>query len=432
MSNKYIYPTIKAKEEIKKQKEPDNLYQLDVQLLSSIKQIPGKVITLTNKINPAYENNKENNQDINGKDTYNIINKHDSINNINYLCNVDKMNINNNNLNNGNFTNNNYFLNNGFNNTNMNFNYFNNSQKNNSGLIQNSFPAADNQLLFPQSNNPSLLSIKSDMKNNNYLWSDIKYTQNSFTHNIFLYNNENNNYKGHITRNNIINNNLRISQLSYQLSNLGNDELIKKKKSTSLILRNNSDNNNFNIDIINKSFNSGINVSNDKKKTKENFINIKEEEKIEDNNSQKKDKKIFFNIENFCEEEDDDDTIYHNLNNNKNDANNIFNCYLKKKKKRKKFNEVYKHKCLHPKCEFSYKTKKQLQSHHFKMIPECQNDSVQIIKLINSTKGILKNVIQHSNKKKEKFEKLYENFFNQISLKNYFEFIAGSHFSDEN
>ena len=65
------------------------------------------------------------------------------------------------------------------------------------------------------------------------------------------------------------------------------------------------------------------------------------------------------------------------------------------------------------------------------MTQECQHDSVQIIKLIQSTKSILKKVIKHNNKKKEKFEKLYDTFVNKISLKSYFEFIAGSHFSDD-
>lgn len=436
MSNKYNYPISKAKEENKNQNERDSLYQLDVQLLSSLKPIPGKIIPLNNKMNQAYDNNKENNQDVNRKDTYNNIIKNDTINNINYMYSNDKMNIVNNNLNNNNFTTNNYFLNSGFNNTNMNFNSLNSYKKNNSGLIQNSFPAGDNQLLFPQSNHPSILSYKSDMKNNNCLWSDIKFTQNSYTHNLLLLNNENYNVKGNITRNNILNNNIRLSQLSYQLSNLGNDEIYKKKKSTSMILRKNSDNNNYNEDNINKSMNNEINFSGEKKKsrkqTKEKIINIKEEEKIEDNNiiSQEKNKKIFFNIENFCDEDEEDDTIYYNINSNKNDVSNLFNCYLKKKKKRKKGNEVYKHKCLHPKCEFSYKTKKQLQNHHFKMTPECQLDSVQLIKLVHDTKIILKNIIQNNKNKKEKFEKLYDNLINKISLKNYFEFIAGSHFND--
>ena len=49
---------------------------------------------------------------------------------------------------------------------------------------------------------------------------------------------------------------------------------------------------------------------------------------------------------------------------------------------------VIKH-FLITKCEFSYFTLKQLQNHHYKMTPECQNDSIQILKLIYGTKIIL-------------------------------------------
>ena len=77
MSNKYNYPISKTKEENKNQNERDSLYQLDVQLLSSLKPIPGKIIPLNNKMNQAYDNNKENNQDINRKDTYNNIIKNE-------------------------------------------------------------------------------------------------------------------------------------------------------------------------------------------------------------------------------------------------------------------------------------------------------------------------------------------------------------------
>ena len=431
MSKINNYQNSTNKEEIKLN-EPDSLYKLDIQLLSSLKSIPGKIIPLNNNMNQIPNNNKENNQDMNRKDTYNNFNRNDSINNINYPYNNDKMNINNNIINN-NHTSNNFFLNNGFNNNNINFNSYNNYQRNNSGLIQNGFSNLDNQIIYSQSNHPSLLSFKSDLKNNNYLWSDIKFTQNSFTHNILLYNNENLNLKGNINKNNLINNNLKLSQLSYQFPNFNNDEILKKKKSTSILLRQNSDNNH-NVEYNNKSINYiKINLERENNaKLKKEEININEEEKIIEDNDipPSNNKKILFNIENFYEEEEDD-TIYHNINNNKNDANNLFNCYLKKKKKRKKINPLNKYKCLHPKCDISYKTKKQLQNHHYKMSQECQLDSVQIIKLINSTKGILKKVIKNCNKKKEKFEKIYENSVKEVSLKTYFEFLAGLHFNDE-
>ena len=77
------------------------------------------------------------------------------------------------------------------------------------------------------------------------------------------------------------------------------------------------------------------------------------------------------------------------------------------KRKRKKINEIYKYKCSHPKCEYSYKTKKQLQNHHYKMTQECQLDSIEIIKMIRNSKNLLKNIIENNKNTREKFEKLY-------------------------
>ena len=74
MSNKYTHSAINKKEETKNQKEPDSLYNLDVQLLTSLKPIPGKIISLSNELTPVLNNNnKENNQIMNIKDTYNNI-----------------------------------------------------------------------------------------------------------------------------------------------------------------------------------------------------------------------------------------------------------------------------------------------------------------------------------------------------------------------
>ena len=435
MSNLLNYQAKITKEERKDQPEKDSLYLLDVQLLSSLKQIPGKIIPLDNKLGQISNNNKENNIDLNRKDTYNNILIKDSINNLNTFYNNEKIDMNNNSL----YKTNNYLFNGGINNTNLNYSPYNNYQKNSSNIIQNVCPNLENQLLVSHSNQPSYLSYKSDLRNNNYLWSDIKITQNSFTPNIFLYNSENNNAKENI--NNIINNNTKLSQLSYQFSNFVNDDFMKKKKSTTNLLKKNSSGSIQDIEINNKQINQENNFILDKNINyiKNNIIQIKEnknneEEKVDNNIislEKNKNKKIFFNIEKFYDDEEDD-TIYHNINNIKNESNNLFNCYLKKKKKRKKLIEIYnKYKCSHPKCECSYKTEKQLQSHHFKMSQECQQDSVQIIKLIHDSKNILKNIIKHSKKKKTKFENLYDDFVNKISLKNYFEFLAGSHFNDE-
>ena len=431
--------------------ESESLYKLDIQLLSSLKPIPGKTILLDNKINQISNSN----QDINRYDNINIINKNDSINNINYINN-DKTNMNNyqniNNIINNNFTTNNYFINGGFNFTNMNFNNFYSYPKNNQNTGQNCNPNFDCQLLN-SSNYPSFLSFNTDIKNNNYQWTENKFTQNSFIQNIIMYNNnENNNncnLKGsNIKNNNYTNNYVKLSQLSFQYPNCGNGDLYYFKKSSSSIIKKKSDGsiNNDNSSIKENNNKENTNANFDKKDNEEhkkglnnknnyNLININEEDNKEENKediniiSQKK-KSIYFNIEHLSESsfEEYDEKIYNNSDNN--EGNKIFNCYYTKKKRRRKDNKINKYKCSHPKCEYSFQTKKQLKNHHFKSTKECQLDSVNIIKLISNTKKILRNIIKNNKAKKEKFEKIYDYFINKISLKSYFEYISGSHFND--
>ena len=65
------------------------------------------------------------------------------------------------------------------------------------------------------------------------------------------------------------------------------------------------------------------------------------------------------------------------------------------------------------------------------MTAECQLDSIQIVKLIYDIKKILIKLIKKNKNKKEYFSKLYENCIKNISLNNYFEYIAGTFFSDK-
>ena len=428
------------KNDIPQKSENENRFLLDIQLLSSLKSIPGKIIPLSNKINDVTKTNKENNNDKNNKNETNnkiIYNN----NNKSIFTPIDKLNNNNNYINNT-YTTNNIFFNNGINNTNVNINLNNNNGPNGLGAIQEHYNFLENPLLFSPSNHPSFLSIKSDIKNNNFIWTDNKFTQNSFHfQNFMIYNgnyNQNENYNNinknnnlNSNLNNIINNNIKFSQLSYQHYNLGNEELLKRKRSTPLLFLKDSEINNIpNNNIINSEKKNSLLVlykANDNSKKENN--EEKEKNYISFNNN----KKILFNVENYSEEfyEEDDDNIYHNINNNKLDNNNLFNCYHKIKKRKRKNNEIRKYKCVHPYCEYSYKTLKQLQNHHFKMISECQLDSVQILKLIYNTKIMLINLIKKDKKKKEYYTKLYENSINNISLDNYSEFITGTHFDDK-
>ena len=463
MSNK-IGQSLQSKKDEKINENPngekENRFLQDIQLLSSLKPIPGKIIPLYNKINEVPKiNNKENNIDKSNKNETNnkIYHKSKSIFNP-----IEKPIINNyNNIINNNYTTNNYFFNNGINNTNININ-FNSIYNQPVGMIPlpDQFGFIDNPLLYPPSNHPSFLSIKSDMKNN-MMPTENKYTQNSFYLQNMIFNgnygnqNDNNINKGGNMNNNFNN---KFSQLSYPQYNLAKEDFIKKNSSTNLLFKKDSENileNNINF-INNNLFNNNTDKKNtllllnkneeNLKKEKKNIKKInKEKEKLlkeekgqnaENDEKIKKveksiNKKILFNIENYSEESfEEDDNIYHNINNNKLENNNLFNCFLKKKKKRKKIHDLKKFKCIHPTCNYSYKTLKQLQNHHYKMISECQIDSIHILKLIYNTKIILLTLIGKDKIKKDKFKKLYEDSANNITLSNYFESITGLNIDD--
>ena len=429
------------KNEFSQNIETEKLFLQDVKLLTSLKSIPGKIIPLSNQINdvPKFNNNENSNNNINKTETnIKFYQKSKSIFTPFEKSNINGINlINNNIINNVNkYTTNNYFFNNGINNLSINLNPFNNQI---GGMPP--FPDyggfLENPLIYSPSNHPSFLSIKSDMKNN-FIWTDNKFTQNSFYFpNIIVFNgNYNNQIENNLNKgnyNNILTN--KFSHLSFQQNNnniLNNEDLLKKKRTTNLLIKKKSEYNSDNINNNNYTKNNS-----DEKISQLNFNNnyeISKNEIIKDNikekDDNKKNKKILFNIENYFEESYEEyNNNYPKIKNNKIIKNNLFNCYQKKKKRRKK-NEIKKYKCVHPNCEYSYKTLKQLQNHHYKMISECQLDSVQILKLIYKTKLMLINLIKDNKKKKEFFAKLYEQNINNISLSNYSEFITGSHFDD--
>ena len=469
MSKKISYQKIdENKKEVNQKsekKEKENTFLLDVQLLSSLKSIPGKIIPLSNimKTNEEFNiNNKENGNDKKGiianKSIFtpidiksNNLNRGNSggtndINGPSGIINNNINNFNNININNIYTTNNNFIFPNGNEsntNINININNFNNISNDigiNCGFLDNPL------LCSPPSNHQSFLSIKSDNKNNNFLWTDNKFSQNSYYFPGFMMHNSRSGNLNYISNENNMNNGnynktiLKLNQLNiHQSGNIsnGNEELLKKKTSNPIPL---SKNNEINIENNNNS-DKKINLLYDYDKINEipkkdeninfmnNIIQIDEEEEKGKN----KGKKIFFNVENYSDESyiDEDDNIYSGKSNIKSDNSNIFNCYQKKKKRRKSNKEIKKFKCVHPFCEYSYKTLKQLQNHHYKMTSECQLDSVYILKLIKNTKVILINIIKDDNDKKEYFRKIYDTNINKITLNNYLEYIAGIHFDDK-
>ena len=114
--------------------------------------------------------------------------------------------------------------------------------------------------------------------------------------------------------------------------------------------------------------------------------------------------------------------------------------YVFKKRKRAKkrllnLNKI-KFICGHEGCEVDFKTKKQLIFHHYKMSNECHTDTISLIKMISSVKKLL---LKENNKNKdgvknnkilEKYSKLYKETMQNISLDEHIDLIVGFNLDD--
>lgn len=99
--------------------------------------------------------------------------------------------------------------------------------------------------------------------------------------------------------------------------------------------------------------------------------------------------------------------------------------YLKKKVKNP---NIY---CCHPGCTNSFKTKKQAIFHHYKMNPECQEDTICFLKAIFETKKIfLKNIGENGNIF-DKYSKLYESAMKEVILTDHINIITGTNLKDK-
>ena len=124
---------------------------------------------------------------------------------------------------------------------------------------------------------------------------------------------------------------------------------------------------------------------------------------------------------------------------------NMFNVYKKSKyvfRKRKKrikknlnLNRI-KIDCSHHGCESIFKTKKQLAFHHYKMSIECHYDTITLLKMIYSVKKLLlkhvkKNNEINNNNICEKYSLLYKETMDTIPFEEYIETIAGFNLEDK-
>lgn len=92
--------------------------------------------------------------------------------------------------------------------------------------------------------------------------------------------------------------------------------------------------------------------------------------------------------------------------------------------------EVNKYFCPHIGCNLFFNTKKLKNFHHFKMSSECQDDSINILKLIYQTKKLLINNMEKKEISNDKYSSLYENTMKDISLSDYIRLYTGFKLND--
>ena len=91
-----------------------------------------------------------------------------------------------------------------------------------------------------------------------------------------------------------------------------------------------------------------------------------------------------------------------------------------------------KYHCKHPGCNLRFKTKKLLIYHHLKMMPECKDDTIYLLKMINKTKKmVIKNIEGRKDSSIDKFSSLYENAMKEISLIEHIKLYTGYKFKDK-
>ena len=185
----------------------------------------------------------------------------------------------------------------------------------------------------------------------------------------------------------------------------------------------NKNNNLLNIENINKKINI---INNDVIKNNNSILN-KKRNRTESNN-------IYF----FVKKEQKKSIENSSFKKNK------FNVYKKSKyvfRKRKKriknnlnLNRI-KINCSHKGCESIFKTKKQLAFHHYKMSIECHYDTISLLKLIASVKKLLLKKTKNTKKINvnniwEKYSLLYKETMNNMPLEEYIETIVGFNLED--
>ena len=343
--------------------EENNIFQMNLNILSSLKQVKSNIVPLENKLTDPFLINSFNNLN-----SLNNLNEELKFNNITKNLLVPNLN--------SAFTNINFY-NPNYNPYNTNLSFRNNKRTTN-GFFCNNENNINNYTAL------SYESLKSNEKygnNNPSMALNNKYSQESF-------------YKNNYYCNDNIFNNYNNSQLSFflqnnNLENMDNNILNKKRKPS------------------------------EKKEKKDKIDKIDKLDKL--------DKKILFKIDNTekittsKENSSKQEVKYSKV---------FFQCFHTKRKNKKYKNINKDYFCEHPYCEFQFKSIDQLQNHHYKMMSECQNDSILLLKLIYKTKKNLLKEIGNDEKKMKYFSDIYEKTMKNSRLQKYIDTINGTHLTD--
>jgi hypothetical protein len=91
-----------------------------------------------------------------------------------------------------------------------------------------------------------------------------------------------------------------------------------------------------------------------------------------------------------------------------------------------------KYQCKHLGCNLRFKTNKLLIYHHLKMLPECKDDTICLLKMINKTKKMMIKIIEgREDSSYDKFSSLYEKAMKEISLIEHIKLYTGYKFKDK-
>ena len=266
----------------------------------------------------------------------------------------------------------------------------------------------------------SFCLMNPNLEPNPYLLNQLNFTGNQMNNNTFTQINQINQYNFFCPNpfNNF--NTLNVPQ------NQINDIFLTKNNNINNI------NNTNNINNINEKNNNNIFLGEKRKSSDK--IEEKEKPNNNTNNISNKNKNVIFKINT---QKPDDLLINTNSLETTSKRNmftviqkSVYNYKKRKPRKRMLLNRI-KNKivCSHPGCEGIFKTKKQLIYHHYKMNPQCQNDTITILKMIYDIKNIL--IKNDFEKNKIKFGELYKETMKKISLDEHIETLVGYNFEDE-